>query len=178
MNFKLRHAKNGLLWIGFLFLFSGCTTLVEKPPEVAWHQCYRPVSDAAAHDFLKAGLVYLKSRYGRPDIPVNKVLLRYSQKSETARAYLIDENFSRTEIVDAAEGVFCIYIGVPPDHDRFYYLLGHEIGHLQYPRRVDDPKMEQFCNEFSGELCEKESRPFDSRWENRKWVCQPKEKRK
>lgn len=161
--------------LGILFLSFGCTTLVEKPADIPWHQCYQPITDPEAQNVLQTGIRFLKTEYGPPDIPVNEVMMRYSEKTEAAREYRISEHFSLTETVDAEKGIFCIYLSVPPGHEKFDYLLGHEIAHLKHPDRIDDPEMERFCNEFSRRLCEKENRPFDPRWENRKWVHQPKE---
>jgi len=156
-------------------LFSGCAALIKKPPEILWSSCYQPIEDPQAQEFLQTGIAFLAAEHGAPDLAIHEVLLRYSRKSPSARAYRIGEYFSRTELVDATNGIFCIYLSVPPGHERFYYLLGHEIAHLQHPTRMDDSKMERFCNEFSRRLCEKEGRLFDSRWENRDWVLRPKE---
>ena len=175
MSFKHKPIQKGVpVLAGILFLFSGCATLVEKPPEILWHQCYQAIEDRQAQEFLQAGIASLKAEYGAPDLAINEVMLRYSKKDSSAHSYRIAEYFSRTELVDSNKGVFCIYIGVPPDREQFYYLLGHEIAHLQHPTRIDDPEMERFCNEFSRRLCEKEGRLFNSRWENRKWVLRPK----
>lgn len=160
---------------GILFLLSGCTTLIDKPPDIPWHVCYQTISNPQALSFRDTGIAFLQTEYGSPETPVNRVMLRFSKKTETAKNYRIGQYFSRKEIVDAEKGVFCIYVGVPPSHERFYYLLGHEIGHLLHPRRVDDSEMERFCNEFSRRLCEKENKKFNPSWENRKWVLQPKE---
>ena len=96
--------------------------------------------------------------------------MRYSLKNEGALRYGIAERFSLMEVVDAERGVFCIYVSVPPSHKRFYFLLGHEIGHLLHPDAVDDAAEERFCSAFAGQLCEQENRPFEAKWENRKWV--------
>lgn len=153
-------------------LLAGCVTLVDKPADIAWHTCYQPIGSAEAHDFLQRGIILLLQNYGDPDIPIKQVLLRQSVKTAAAAGYDIAKNFSLNETVDAERGLFCIYIGVPPEHERFYYLLGHEIGHLLHPTRVDTASEERFCNEFSRQLCEQESRPFNAQWETRKWVCE------
>lgn len=176
MNSKFpKVGKRILTLLGILFLFSGCATLIEKPPEIPWHQCYQSIVDQQTQTLLHNGIVFLTAEYGAPDLVINEVLLRYSKKTSSTHSYRIGEYFSRTEIVDAEQGIFCIYVGVPPGHERFYYLLGHEIAHLKHPSRIDDSEMERFCNEFSRRLCEKEGRLFDSRWENRKWVNQAEE---
>jgi hypothetical protein len=170
--------KRGIIALfGILFLFSGCATRIKKPPEILWSSCYQPIEDPQAQEFMKSGIAFLAAEHGVSDLSLNEVLLRYSMKSPAARAYRIGEYFSRTEIIDADNGIFCIYLSVPPGHERFYYLLGHEIAHLLHPMRIDDPEMERFCNEFSRRLCEKENRLFDARWETRDWVRQRKEQK-
>lgn len=162
--------RSRCVFVLLIGLLSGCTTLVKKPDSVVWHTCYQPIESVEAHAFMQKGIALLQEKYGAPDFPVKKVLLRQTVKSESAAGYHIAEHFSLLEIVDAECGIFCIYIGVPPEHERFYYLLGHEIGHLLHPQQIGVAEAERFCNTFSGQLCAQENRPFSEKWETRDWV--------
>ncbi len=154
----------------FVLLIWGCATLVEKPVSVEWHTVYRPIDDVEAVGFLNNGVELLVRKHGEPNIPINEVLLRYTLKNDDAAHYRVATRFSKLELVDRERGVFCIYLAVPPSHKRFYYLLGHEIGHLLRPEIIESAEEERFCNEFSRQLCAQENRPWRARWETRKWV--------
>lgn len=167
-----RSALPGRLFVGFLFsmLLSGCVTFTDKPKNVPWHDCYEPITSPEAELFMQRGIALLEKQHGEAEVPIRRVFLRHSVKSPAASGYAIRENFSLTESVDPDRGLFCIYLSVPPNHPRFYYLLGHEIGHLLHPSVIDDPDQERFCNAFSQQLCEQENKPWNAAWENRRWV--------
>ena len=158
------------LLITILIYQCGCSSLPQKPPDLAWHLCYQPIASPEAHAFLNNGIALLKQRHGEPDIPVRQVLLRHSVKSPAGAPYAIRESFSLTEQINPDQGLFCIYLSVPPTHKRFYYLLGHEIAHLLNPTIINNPHEEQFCNEFSQYLCGQENKPWNETWETRPWV--------
>ena len=162
--------RNRLLLLLLTSLLTGCVTLIDKPSSVEWNTCYQPIDSPEARAFLEQGIALLIETHGQPAIPINEVLLRCSEKTDAASAYDISENFSLTEIVDAERGLLCIYVGVPPTHKKFYYLLAHEIGHLLRPTIIDSAEEERFCNEFSRQLCEQQSRPWSAKWETRRWV--------
>ncbi len=173
MNIELRGRKNW--WIGsglalFVLLASGCTTQVEKPESVAWHSVYQPINDAEAIDFLNAGIEFLIKTHGAPKIQINKVILRHTVKNDESAHFRVATGFSKTEVIDRKRGVFCIYLAAAPTHERFYYLLGHEIGHLLRPDIVGSAAEERFCNEFSRLLCAQKNRPWSDKWETRDWV--------
>lgn len=150
----------------------GCVTQVPKPASVAWHTVYRPIDDAKALHFLESGIQLLTKTHDSPEIPIKEVMLRHTVKNDAATDYRVSTGFSKTELVDRERGVFCIYLAVPPSHERFYYLLGHEIGHLLRPKIVGSADEERFCNEFSRQLCAQENRPWSERWETRHWVLE------
>lgn len=173
MNKRMHGGKNGWIACGLallLILASGCTTGVEKPDSVPWHTVYRPINDPEAIDFLHKGIDLLTETHGAPKIRVNKVLLRQTAKTEASAHYRAATDFSKMELVDRERGIFCIYLATAPDHERFYYLLGHEIGHLLRPEIVGSAAEERFCNEFSRLLCAQENRPWSAKWETRDWV--------
>ena len=119
---------------------------------------------------MQSGIELLKETHGAPKIQINEVLLRLTARSEQSTHYRVATDFSKTEIVDRERGVFCIYLAALPTHERFYYLLGHEIGHLLRPEIVGSAAEERFCNEFSRQLCARENRPWSAKWETRDWV--------
>jgi hypothetical protein len=153
-----------------LMVLPSCAPQVKKPASVPWHSVYRSIDDAQAHQFLNSGVKLLTQTHGSPEIPVNKVILRHSVKNEASSRYRVSTGFTKMEVADRQRGVFCIYLAVPPSHERFYYLLGHEIGHLLRPDRVGSAEEERFCNEFSRKLCAQENRPWSDKWETRDWV--------
>lgn len=151
-------------------LATGCTTGIEKPASVPWHTVYRPINDPEAIAFLHKGIELLVETHGTPEIRINEVLLRHTARNEESARYQVATGFSKMELVDRERGLFCIYLATTPDHERFYYLLGHEIGHLLRPEIVGSAAEERFCNEFSRLLCAQENRPWSAEWETRDWV--------
>lgn len=147
-------------------LLLGCQSLPDKPDDVPYHTLYTVIDDPEARQFLEAGLSWLQAEYGPTEFEIKDVLLLRSRKNAAGSAYRIAEGFSLTEIVDADAGVFAIYIAVPPDHEVFYPLLAHEIGHLKQPSLVDDWEMEGFCMVFSRELCLRQNKDWTI-WERR-----------
>lgn len=136
-----------------LILLSGCQTRMVRPDSVPFHTLYQPIHSAEAEAFLAAGLTMLRQGHSPLEFPVREVLLRHSQTNQQGSRYQVAEHFSLTEIVDAQAGIFTIYIAVPPEHEEFYPLLAHEIGHLKQPSLKDDWPMEGFCMVFSEQLC-------------------------
>jgi len=133
-------------------LLPGCMHLSDSNPPGPWHEAYQPIDDPDSHAFIFQTLEMAKSEFGDPVIPVNKVLLRRSRKTEAARRYRIGEDFSLTECVDTTNGVFVIYMGVDPEHQNYYALLGHECAHLLNPR-ITDWYMEGIATAFSEQVC-------------------------
>lgn len=148
----LRHVLPALFCVGAL-IFSGCVTQQSKPANIPFHTLYQPINDTGAQQFLEQGIAVLRRDHAPLEFPVRQVLLRYAEKNEIGRAYKVREHFSLTEIVDEEQGVFAIYIAVPPSDPEFYPLLAHEIGHLKRPSVVDDWDMEGWCTVFSEKLC-------------------------
>lgn len=138
-------------------LLSGCTQLSGSRPDGPWHEAYRPIDDPESDAFVADALEQATARYGEPVLPVRRILLRRSQKTERARRYPIAEDFSLTECVDPTNGVFVIYVAVDPGHPNYYALLGHECAHLLDPR-IFDWYMEGFATVFSREICEQTGR--------------------
>jgi hypothetical protein len=151
---------------GVILLSTGCQTRSERPEGLPFHSLYQPIASVEAEAFLAAGLELLQRDYGPLEFPVHQVLLRYSQSNSQGDDYQIAEHFSLTEIVDASAGIFAIYIAVPPEHEEFYPLLAHEIGHLKQPSHQDDWDMEGFCMVFSEKLCVAEGKDW-SVWTRR-----------
>jgi hypothetical protein len=137
----------------FSFLVSGCLSLSSGKPPGPWHEAYQPIDDPDSETFLFQSLEKAVAEFGEPVIPVNKVLLRRSRKTEAARRYRIGEDFSLTECIDTTNGVFVIYIGVDPGHRNYFALLGHECTHLINPH-ITDWYMEGIATVFSEQACE------------------------
>lgn len=134
-------------------LFSGCVGMSNGKPPGPWHAAYEPIEDAETEVFLFQSLEKAKTQFGEPVVPVNEVLIRRSRKTDEARQYRIGEDFSLTQCIDASNGVFVIYIGVDPDHQNYYPLLGHECAHL-INAKVTDWYMEGIATVFSEQVCE------------------------
>jgi hypothetical protein len=121
-------------------------------PPGPWHDAYEPIEDAETETFVFQSLEKAKQQFGEPVIPVNEIIFRRSRKTEAARKYRIGEDFSLTQCIDPTNGVFVIYIGVDPDHENYYPLLGHECAHLINPH-ITDWYMEGIATVFSEEVC-------------------------
>ena len=141
-------------WALLLLLFcaSGCMHISDGKPSGPWYDAYQPIDDPDSETFLFQSLEMAIAEFGEPVIPVNKVLLRRSRKTEAARRYRIGEDFSLTECVDTTNGVFVIYIGVDPGHRNYFALLGHECTHLIDPH-ITDWYMEGIATVFSEQAC-------------------------
>lgn len=146
--------SRGITALSLILLVGGCRTLVQKPEALPFHSLYEPINDTEARRFLKEGIAYLETHYPPLDYPVREVELLLSKKNNDGKRYRIAEGFSKTEIINASQGIFAIYIAVPPSDPEFYPLLAHEIGHLKSPDLVDDWAMEGFCMLFSEMLCQ------------------------
>lgn len=150
-----------------LFLFplvlAGCVQLSTTQPPGPWHEAYESIDDAESVEFLDEALKQAKVEFGEPAVPVNKVLLRRSRKTEEARRYRIGEDFSLTQCIDTTNGIFVVYIGVDQDHENYFALLGHECTHLINPR-IMDWYMEGIAMLFSKETCAAQERPWGN-WE-------------
>lgn len=123
-----------------------------RPPG-PWYAAYEPIEDAESMDFVFQSLEKAKAQFGEPAVPVNEVLIRRSRKTDEARRYRIGEDFSLTQCIDSTNGIFVIYIGVDPDHQNYYPLLGHECAHL-INARITDWYMEGIATVFSEQVCE------------------------
>jgi hypothetical protein len=155
-------------WLPLLFLLgglSGCVHFSESPPPGPWHTAYQPIADPESDAFILQALEMAKAQYGQPVIPVKKVLLRRSKKTNEARCYRIAENFSLTECVDATNGLFVIYLSVDPKHKDYFPLLAHECAHLLNPY-LFDWYMEGFATLFSEYACSKTGKDW-SNWQRR-----------
>lgn len=148
----IRHVLPAILSGGALIM-SGCVTQKSKPANIPFHTLYRPINDAGAQQFLEQGIAVLRRDHAPLEFSVRQVLLRHAEKNEIGRGYKVREHFSLTEIVDAQQGIFAIYIAVPPSDPEFYPFLAHEIGHLKRPSVEDDWDMEGWCTVFSEKLC-------------------------
>ncbi|MBC8206416.1 MAG: hypothetical protein ISR85_06440 [Kiritimatiellales bacterium] len=145
-------------------LLTGCQTLVDKPAEVPFRDCYVEITDPQAHAFVREALTLLTEKYAGPRQPVETVHLRTARRNGLGRAYRIAENFSKTEVIGPGEVV--IYIAVPPGDNEFYPMLGHECGHLLDPTIEGDWEMEGFCMIFSEEICERTGHSWAA-WQRR-----------
>jgi hypothetical protein len=151
MDYRMTGKMRGLHCIFTCLLLCGCQTLVEKPGDVPFKDCYQEINDPEAHAFVQAGIELLHEKQGGPRRPIVTIHLRLSKRNEAGRAYRLAEGFSRTEM--PGEGEVVIYIAVPPGDPEFYPLLGHECGHLLDPSVQNDWQMEGFCMVFSEALC-------------------------
>jgi hypothetical protein len=140
-------------------LLSGCLSLSDGRPPGPWHEAYRTIDDADSASFISRSLEMASAKFGDPVIPVRKVMLRRSRKTEAARRYRIDEDFSLTECIDSTNGVFVIYIGVDVGQPNYYALLGHECAHLINPH-ITDWYMEGIATCFSEQACEAQGREW------------------
>jgi hypothetical protein len=132
---------------------AGCVRLIGSKPEGPWYEAYQPIDDEASQHFISQALDEAVRMFGEPVFPVNQIILRRSRKSDEARFYCLAEDFSLTECIDPENGIFVIYIGVDPDHENYYALLGHECAHLLNPF-ITDWYMEGLATLFSGWICE------------------------
>jgi len=143
-----------LLLLLFLSLAgSGCMRLSSSRPPGPWYDAYQPIEDPDTDVFLEQVLDLAMTEFGEPAIPINRILLRRSRKTEEVRRYRIGEDFSLTECVDPTNGLFVVYIGVDPGHSNYYALLAHECVHLLNPQ-VTDWYMEGIATVFSEQACE------------------------
>jgi hypothetical protein len=135
-----------------LLLVSGCSSMISGRPPGPWHDAYQPINDPASEQFIDRALEMAVAEFGDPAIPVGKVILRRSRKTEAASRYRIGQDFSLTECIDPTNGVFVIYIGVDPGHPNYHALLGHECCHL-INAHITDWYMEGIATVFSEEAC-------------------------
>ncbi|MDH3981975.1 MAG: hypothetical protein OES84_03645 [Kiritimatiellaceae bacterium] len=142
-----------------LFLTSGCVRMINSKPPGPWHEAYQPLIDIESEIFVSNALARAIADFGVPVIPVNTVMLRRSRKTELARRYRVREDFSLTECVDPTNGFFVIYIGVDPDHENYFALLGHECAHLINPF-ITDWYMEGMATVFSEQVCVAEGKEW------------------
>jgi predicted DNA-binding transcriptional regulator AlpA len=161
----MRAEKEGRWFAQVLCLFlmgtllSGCLSLSKTTLPDPWYTAYQPITDPESVAFVELALGKAEDAFGRPVIPVNKVILRHSQKTEAAWRYRIEEGFSRTVCEDTTNGVFVICIGESLDHPNFFPLLGHECAHLLNPH-ITDWYMEGIASVFSEQMC----REFGRAW--------------
>ena len=142
-------------------LSGGCVRLIGSRPAGPWHESYKPIEDEDSEEFIIRALDEAVGMFGEPVVPVNKIILRRSRKSEAARFYSLAEDFSLTECIDEENGIFVIYIGVDPDHENYYALLGHECAHLLNPF-ITDWYMEGLATLFSEWVCEELEKDWGS----------------
>ena len=144
------------LYLFFLLLlpilFSGCVGMTNGKPPGPWHDAYEPIDDPDTEAFLFQALKKATVQFGEPVVHVHKVIFRRSRKVEEAKKYRIGEDFSLTQCIDSTNGIFVIYIGVDPDHQNYYPLLGHECAHL-INAQITDWYMEGIATVFSEEIC-------------------------
>ena len=130
--------------------------------EEKWHQKYISLESPTSDRFIKEGLAYAESLYGKAKIPVTKVNLRLSQP---IRDENIRKNFQLTETTDPAKGIFTIYLSRRPNEYSYHGQLAHEIGHLLNSRLMD-AYMEGLCTLFSEKYLKRNNMDW-SGWE--KW---------
>lgn len=141
-----------LLLLFLSLLLTGCAGLMSSRPPGPWHEAYQPIEDAESEKFLSDALRAAVAAFGEPSIPVHRILLRRSRRTEAALRYRIAEDFSLTECIDPTNGVFVVYIGVDPDHSNYHALLAHESVHLLNPY-ITDWYMEGIATVFSEQYC-------------------------
>lgn len=143
--------RKGLLLFLCLFL-AGCTGVLTRPPE-PWYDVYQPICDSASHAFVSEVLDRAVDEFGEPELPVRQVLLRRSLRNDEFKKYRVREGFSLTEYVDAANGLYVIYMGMGPEEPDYQAFLAHECTHLLNPR-ITDWYMEGIATLFSEQVCE------------------------
>ncbi|RKX38253.1 MAG: hypothetical protein DRP64_16000 [Verrucomicrobia bacterium] len=148
-----------ILFLSSTVLLSGCMRLSDGTPPGPWHEAYQPINDPESEAFVSQSLDRAIAEFGKPAVPVEKVLLRRSRKIPEARRYRIAEDFSLTECVDSTNGVFVIYLAVDPGHRNYFPLLGHECAHLLNPY-IFDWYMEGLATLFSEQMCEETEREW------------------
>lgn len=139
--------------------FYGCTSMKKGPPPFPWIEAYQTLNHPESMTFITNALERAVLEFGEPVVPVKKVLLRRSRKTEVASSYLIKEDFTNTSCIDPTNGVFVIFMGNDPDHEDYYGLLGHECTHLINPQ-ITDWYMEGIATVFSEEFCAAEGRSW------------------
>lgn len=150
----------------FLFVeLLGCKQLSNEELPCSWQEAYLPINDQETDQFVAHAFHEAIAQFGRPVIPVKKVLLRRSKKKDEVDQYRIAENFSLTTCIDPTNGVFVIYIAVDPSHPNYFPLLGHECLHLLNVH-IFDWYMEGMATRFSEEICTKNGKPWGN-WKHR-----------
>jgi len=134
----------------------------ESPETSKNHLLYEPIESPEARKLLDQAVAFARKRLGSPAIPVRAVHLRRStpREGEGGAQKPLRRGFRLTEIVDARDGVFAIYLSARPGEAAFEGQLAHEAFHLQNAR-LRDAYVEGFnsllAEEFLGEL----GRPWD-----------------
>lgn len=141
-----------LLLLFLVLLLPGCAHLRGGKPPGPWYEAYEPINDPDSVAFLNQCFEKAQAEFGEPVVPVKKILLRRSRKTQEARRYRIGEDFSLTECVDSTNGLFAVYIGVDPGHSNYHALLAHEAVHLLNPY-ITDWYMEGIATLFSEQTC-------------------------
>lgn len=156
---RIFSAKMALLGGFATLLFTACTHLVETPPPGSWDTAYQPINDSASDQFVANALKQAISEFGSPLLPVQKVQLRRSQKTDAVKNYRLAEDFSLTECTDPSNGVCTVYLGVEPSDPAYFPMLGHECGHLLNPF-LFDWYMEGFCTLLSEQVCARQGKDW------------------
>ncbi len=141
----------GLLLFLCLFL-AGCTGFSTRPPG-PWCDVYQSIRDSDSHAFVSEVLAVAVDEFGEPEHPVRQVLLRRSLRNDEFKKYRVREGFSLTECVDAANGLYVIYMGMGPEEPDYSAFLAHECAHLLNPR-ITEWYMEGIATLFSEQVCE------------------------
>lgn len=155
---KYRFALTVLLSTIFLTNTSTSSFALVKS---AWYNHYESLETPQTIQLLEEGLKQAAEFLGMPAIKINKVHLRLSTpKDKLAK---IKRNFALTEINDAENGIYTIYLNRRPSEYAFHGQLGHEIAHLINPH-IHDAYMEGLCTLFS-EIFVKKNNLDWSGWE-------------
>jgi hypothetical protein len=111
-------------------LFSGAQTSATE-----YFSKYQALDDPRARVFLDEALKDAIAFLGQPTIPVRLVHLRLSTPSDPKAN--LRRGFQLTELVDAQNGVFAIYLSHRTGEYAFDGQLAHEVAHLLNARIYD-----------------------------------------
>ncbi len=112
---------------------------------------YPSIDDAETQAFVRQGLAYAIALYGEPWMPVNRVLVKY----KPSQAF--------TQVTDAPNGIFTIFLSRRKDEYAFHGQLAHEIAHL-LNAQVFDAYAEGLNTVFAEQMLKRAGKDWRS-WE-------------
>jgi hypothetical protein len=118
----------------------------------AFNVQHQLIDDPEALSFIQQGLAHAIELYGRPRVPVRRVLLRYRRQG------------ALTNLTDSRKGVFTIFMSRKPEEYAFYGQLAHEVAHL-LNAQLYDPYAEGLSTLFSEKMLKRHGKDW-SGWED------------